>query len=91
MASAERTATLLEGAGFSHVSTEEVPVRFRVADTHEYLDLLADTAGPLGLALQRLSDGERADLEAEIDDSLARFAVGDGYELPGVALCAFAR
>jgi SAM-dependent methyltransferase len=91
MASAERTATLLEGAGFSEVRTEEVPVRFRLADTDEYLRLVADTAGPLGLALRRLSDAERADVRAETEDSFGRFAAANGYELPGVALCAVAR
>jgi SAM-dependent methyltransferase len=91
MASAERTATLLEGAGFSEVRTEEVPVRFRLADTDEYLRLVADTAGPLGLALRRLSDAERADVRAETEDSFGRFTAANGYELPGVALCAVAR
>ena len=55
MASAERTAALLEGAGFAGVRTEEVPVRFEVPDVDEYLSLIADTSGPLGLALRALS------------------------------------
>lgn len=91
MASPERTADLLHRAGFVAVRTEKVPVRFRVPDVDEYLDLVADTAGPLGLALRRLSEAERADVKAEVADSLGRFAAGDGYELPGVALCAVAR
>ena len=90
MASVERTTELLHGAGFVEVRTEEVAVRFRVAGADHYLGLVADTAGPLGLALRRLSDAERADVKAEIQDSLRRFAAGNGYELPGVALCAVA-
>ena len=90
MASVERTTELLHGAGFVEVRTEEVAVRFRVADSDHYLGLVADTAGPLGLALRRLSDAERADVKAEIQDSLGRFAAENGYELPGVALCAVA-
>ena len=86
----ERTTELLHGAGFVEVRTEEVPVRFRVAGADHYVGLVADTAGPLGLALRRLSDAERADVKAEIQDSLGRFAAGNGYELPGVALCAVA-
>ena len=90
LASVERTTELLHGAGFDEVRTEEVPVRFRVAGTDHYLGLVADTAGPIGLALRRLSDAERADVKAEIQDSFGRFAAGNGYELPGVALCAVA-
>lgn len=90
MASAERTTELLRGGGFAEVRTEEIPVRFAVADVDEYLGFIADTAGPLGLALQGLSDDERTAVKAEVDDSLARFAAESGYELPGVALCAVA-
>lgn len=90
MASAERTAALLEGAGFGDLRTEEVPVRFELADVDEYLSLIADTAGPLGLALRVLSDADRAAVKAEVEDSLTRRATERGYELPGVALCAVA-
>lgn len=48
------------------------------------------TAGPLGLALRGLPAAARAEVRAEIEDSLGRFAAADGYELPGVALCAVA-
>jgi hypothetical protein len=91
MASAERTAGLLEGAGFSEVRTEEVPVRFILPDVDEYLSVIADTAGPVALALRGLPDADRADVRAEVEDSLGRFAAGDGYELPGLTLCAVAR
>lgn len=88
MASAERTAALLEAAGFSEVRTEEVPVRFVLPDVDEYLSLIADTAGPIALALRRLPDAGRAALKAEVEDSFQRFAADGGYVLPGVALCA---
>jgi ubiquinone/menaquinone biosynthesis C-methylase UbiE len=90
MAGAERTTALLEGAGFSGVRTEEVPVRFEVPNTDEYLSVISDTAGPLGLALRGLSETDREAIKADVDDSLARFAAERGYELPGVALCAAA-
>jgi SAM-dependent methyltransferase len=91
MASAERTAGLLESAGFSEVRTEEVPVSFVLPDADGYLSLIADTAGPVALAMRGLSDADRADVKAEVEDSVGRFAVGDGYKLPGIALCAVAR
>jgi SAM-dependent methyltransferase len=90
MASPERTAALLEGAGFTDVRTEEVPVTFSVPDVDGYLNLIADTAGPLALAMQLLPASERAAVKAEIEGAFPRFAVADGFELPGVALCAVA-
>ena len=57
MASAERTAALLEGAGFSTVRTEEVPVRFRLPDVEEYLSVIADAAGPLAVGAERAVRG----------------------------------
>ena len=90
MASPERTRALLEGAGFSTVRTEEVPVRFDVPDTDEYLSLIADTAGPLGLTVRELSETDREAVKADVGGSLARFAAARGYALPGVALCAVA-
>ena len=90
MASAERMAALLEGAGFTEVRTEEVPVRWALPDVDEYLRLIADTAGPIALALQAQPDAERAAVRAEVEDEFARFAAARGYVLPGVALCAVA-
>jgi ubiquinone/menaquinone biosynthesis C-methylase UbiE len=88
MASADRTTALLERAGFAGVRTEEVAVRFEVPDTDGYLSLVADTAGPLGLALQALSESDREAVRADVEDSVARFRSGRGYEFPGIALCA---
>jgi SAM-dependent methyltransferase len=90
MASAQRTGELLGGAGFDQVRTEEVAVRFQVADVDDYLSVIADTAGPLGLALQALGEADRAAVEKDVQDAFGRFATQDGYQLPGVALCAVA-
>jgi SAM-dependent methyltransferase len=90
MASVGRLEGLLRGAGFAEVRTEEVPGRFVVPDADEYLSLIADTAGPIALALRRLAEPDRAAVKTDVEDSLRRFAAGDGYELPCVALCAVA-
>jgi SAM-dependent methyltransferase len=90
LASAERLEGLLRGAGFDEVRIEEVPVPFVLPDVDEYLSVIADTAGPIGLAVRALEEGERAAVRADAEDSLRRFATEDGYELPGVALCAVA-
>jgi ubiquinone/menaquinone biosynthesis C-methylase UbiE len=90
MASAERTRALLDGAGFSKVRTEAVPVRFEIPNTDEYLSVVSDTAGPLGMALRALAKQDREVVMADVHEALERFATADGYELPGVALCAAA-
>jgi SAM-dependent methyltransferase len=90
MASAERLEGLLHGAGFAEVRTEEVPGRFVAPDVDEYLSLIADTAGPIALALRGLAEPDRAALKADVERSLRPFAAERGYELPCVALCAAA-
>ena len=70
--------------------TEEVPGRFVVPDVDEYLSLIADTSGPIGLVLRELAAPDRGRSRADVEDSLRRFAAGGGYELPCVALCAVA-
>jgi ubiquinone/menaquinone biosynthesis C-methylase UbiE len=49
------------------------------------------TAGPLGLALRALPDAEREAVKAQSAAALERCVVDNGYEIPGVALCAVAR
>ena len=90
MASAERTTALLEGAGFADVRTEEVAVQFETPDVDEYLSVVADTSGPLGLTLRELSASERAAVKADVEESFPRYAAERGYEIPGLALCAVA-
>jgi len=90
MGSPERVESLLRNAGFSEVRTEEREGRFTFADADEYLDLIADTAGPIALTLQGLEEADRAAVKADVEDSLRRFAAVGGYELPCVALCAVA-
>ena len=78
------------GAGFADIRTEEVGVTFGCADVADYLDIVADTSGPMGLALQNAPDRTRADLAARLEPALARYATGAGHEPPGVAVCAVA-
>jgi ubiquinone/menaquinone biosynthesis C-methylase UbiE len=90
LASPERVERLLRDAGFAEVRTEEVRGRFVVPGVDEYLSLITDTAGPIGLALRGLAESDRNAVKADVEDSLRRFATGGGYELPCVALCAVA-
>lgn len=91
LASEERLRTLLDAAGFGEVRTEEVPVRFRYADLDDYLAVTKDTAGPIAVVLQGLSDDEMKAVRDRIEEGFAPFAADDGdYELPGRAVCAVA-
>ncbi len=90
MSEPERARSLLEGAGFASITVEEVPVRFRFADLDECLEITADTAGPMALALRGLADSERAALKSRLEHAYGPF-VGEGaYEIPGLALAAVA-
>jgi hypothetical protein len=91
MAGQDRTASLLEATGFDAVTVEEIPVAFRFRDVDDYLGFMADTAGPLAVALQKLSEPDREDLVAALENALASFATEDGYTIPGAALVASAR
>jgi hypothetical protein len=67
-----------------------VAVWFKVSDVDEYLSVIADTAGPIGLAVRALGEADRAAVKKDVQDAFGRFATQDGYQLPGVALCAVA-
>jgi SAM-dependent methyltransferase len=89
MADPERVKGLLHDAEFEEARVEEVPLTFPIPNADEYLEFMADTAGPLAVALQALSESQRAEVRGDVEDSLVRFATdGDTHPLPGLALCA---
>ena len=90
MASSDRTKGLLQAAGFTDVRIEEVPVQFAVPTIDEYIAVVADTAGSLAMILRGLPADARKGVKAVAGAALERFAGEDGYEIPGVALCAVA-
>jgi SAM-dependent methyltransferase len=90
MASPVRTRSLLDAAGFTAITVDEIPLRFPFRDLDDYLGFMADTAGPLAVALQKLSDPDRVDLRAALEHALASFATDGGYPIPGAALVAVA-
>ena len=90
MASEERTRALLEGAGFTSVRTEEVPVRWVFRSLDEYERWVTEVAGAVAMVVRELSASERDALKAQLTEAFAPFVADEGYELPGVALCAVA-
>jgi hypothetical protein len=91
LSDAAHLRTTLRGAGFSHIEIEEVPSQFAVPTVEEYVGIVADTAGPIGLAIQALPDDARAALREQCDAALAPLATAAGYEIPSLSLCASAR
>lgn len=90
MSSEGRTRGLLEAAGLSVLGMEEVPVRFAFRDIEEYAGFMAETAGPVAIALRGLSEKEREAVMARLADALGGFATERAYEFPGAALAAAA-
>jgi SAM-dependent methyltransferase len=90
MASEAQTRALLEGAGFTAVRTDEVPVRFTFRDIDDYTTYATDTGGPAALVLRGLPEGEREVLKTLLGSRFAPFGADEGYVIPGVALCAVA-
>ena len=90
MASEERTRALLDGAGFSSVRTEEVPLRFAFRALDDYEQWVTDVAGPFAMVVRGLPNDEREVLRARLEEAFVPFAGDGGYELPGAALCAVA-
>jgi ubiquinone/menaquinone biosynthesis C-methylase UbiE len=90
MASEERTGALLEGAGFTAVRTEEVPVRFAFRDLDEYERWVMEVGGPFGMVVRGLPEREREALKTQLGAAFGPFVADGRYELPGVALCAIA-
>ncbi len=90
LADPDRVHDLLRRAGFAENRIEEIPMRFRFSDVAEYLAIVADTAGPIAMALRGLPDAERVQLGDRLTKAFAPFTADGGYELPGAALVAAA-
>jgi SAM-dependent methyltransferase len=90
MATDERVESLLEGAGFTSVRIDEVPVRFAYADIGEYVTSARDTGGAFAGAFGQASEEDREAITQELAEAFAPFAVDGGYVLPGLALVALA-
>lgn len=91
MADPERTAALLRDAGFEQARTEELTLIFPPPSAEAFVEFMADTAGPIAMALRGLSEAERAEVVSDIEEALTSFAADGGYRLPSLALVTVAR
>jgi SAM-dependent methyltransferase len=90
MARDERVRELLEGAGFDVIRIEEVPVRFLYESLDEYVRRAQDTGGVFARVWREMPDVERRELRSRLEGAFTPYAVDDGYDFQGVALCASA-
>ncbi len=91
LADPSRLTELLRAVGFRDIHTEPITVTFRVSDVAEYLEIISDTAGPIGLTVRALGDSDRRSIAADLEQTFATFADGDELAIPGQALGASAR
>jgi SAM-dependent methyltransferase len=90
MASEERALALIDGAGFTDVRVESVPVRFAFRDVDDYVRWVMDVAGPFATVVRGLPEAELGELKELLGGAFVPFADAGGYSVPGIALCAVA-
>jgi ubiquinone/menaquinone biosynthesis C-methylase UbiE len=73
---------LLTEAGFSDIRCDAVAGAMTVHDADDLWELQAKVAGPVRVALESMSEDEIAVARDALQEMLAPFASGDGYELP---------
>lgn len=85
LAGAERNRDLLAGAGFSDVRITEVAASMQVADLDDYWSLQTAVVPPVGRAVAAMDPDEVAAVKATLDESMGRYRIDGGYELPTLA------
>ncbi len=90
LADDKHTRSVLEGAGFDEVRFEDVQVVFDARDVDDYVQSAMETGGMFATAFGGAPEDEQQAMKDEFAEAFAPFATDDGYELPGVALCAVA-
>src|SRR4051794_39174665 len=86
----EELRALVAGAGFASVQVDPVPVCNDYRDVEDYIDRASVRGGMFARAWAGASSSERGAMTAELRKAFEPFAVDDGYELPGLAICVLA-
>jgi SAM-dependent methyltransferase len=81
----QRIRALLEGAGFTDIALDQVPIVFRFASLDDWWDTQLDVSTSLARNVGALTPAQRDDLRDAIDARLARYVADDGsVALPGL-------
>lgn len=91
LAGSDRLQEMLEEAGFVDVLVQDIGVVREYGDFEEFWEETLDLSPSMGVALQRLTDEQRADVERRARALTEPFTDGAGtLHLPGVSLVASA-
>jgi SAM-dependent methyltransferase len=91
LADAERLQEMLEEAGFVDVLVESIDVIRHYDAFEEFWEESLDLSPSLGVALERLTDAQRDEIQRRAQSLAEPFSDGDGgFHLPGVSLVASA-
>lgn len=90
MADNDRIREMLEQAEFSEIKIEDIPVRWTFQDFEEFWMFCTELAGAIAVTIKGLPDDEMGKLQTALEEALEPFRSGDGYAMPGVAICASA-
>ncbi|HEU5082013.1 MAG TPA: methyltransferase domain-containing protein [Acidimicrobiales bacterium] len=82
LAAPDVNAEMLRAAGFDDVRTEQISGVMTVADAEDYWATQSSLAGPVKATVERLTDDERAAVQATLADMIAPFETPDGFALP---------
>ena len=86
----ELLGRLIEGAGFTNVRTENVPVDNNYPGVDEYVRRSKEMGGMFARAWEEAPAAEQERMKDEFREAFAPFAVDGGSSLPGVPICAVA-
>jgi ubiquinone/menaquinone biosynthesis C-methylase UbiE len=90
MADPERVRALARDAGFAEPHLEEVEVRWRFEDFEGYWRYITELAGGIAIVLRTMPVTDREAVRERVEHATRDYRVGDGLELPGIALNASA-
>ena len=80
----KQLVALLEEAGFTDVEARDVPIEVRFPDADAHFAHVSAMAGPLAVALSKVSDDVREAVRRTAADTVERFRTDDGLVFPGL-------
>ena len=78
--------TMLEGAGFSNVRIENIPVEWTSANFDESWDFMTNIAGPIARVVKELPAEGIEQLQSALRTEFEPFKKGEGYSVPGLCV-----
>jgi ubiquinone/menaquinone biosynthesis C-methylase UbiE len=86
LANPDEVRSLAEGAGFTDVTVEELPVMFRSESIETHVSRVGSLAGPLALVFEQASPEQLAAVHRTASVLAAPYVTTQGLELPGRAV-----